>query len=100
MKIAEIFYSLQGEGRLVGSNFVTNWGSVGFFGPLTVDPECWSQGIAKRLMEPTVELFDAPQVALHELQRRERARAEDGTSLHERESADGDRRGRHRRQKC
>ena len=47
------------EGRLVGSNFVTNWGSVGFFGPLTVDPACWSQGIAKRLMEPTVELFDS-----------------------------------------
>jgi len=46
------------EGRLVGSNFVANWGSVGFFGPLTVDPACWSQGIAKPLMEPTVELFD------------------------------------------
>ena len=47
------------EGRLVGSNFVTNWGSVGFFGPLTVDPSCWNQGVAKRLMEPTVELFDS-----------------------------------------
>jgi GNAT superfamily N-acetyltransferase len=47
------------EGRLVGSNFVTNWGSVGFFGPLSVDPACWGQGIAKRLMEPTVELFDS-----------------------------------------
>ena len=47
------------EGRLVGSNFLTNWGSVGFFGPLTVDPPCWNQGIAKRLMEPTVELFDS-----------------------------------------
>jgi GNAT superfamily N-acetyltransferase len=47
------------EGRLVGSNFVTNWGSVGFFGPLTVDPACWNQGIAKLLMEPTVALFDS-----------------------------------------
>jgi GNAT superfamily N-acetyltransferase len=47
------------DGRLVGSNFVTNWGSVGFFGPLTVDPACWNQGIAKLLMEPTVELFDS-----------------------------------------
>jgi GNAT superfamily N-acetyltransferase len=47
------------EGRLVGSNFLTNWGSVGFFGPLTVDPSCWNQGIAKRLMEPTVELLDS-----------------------------------------
>jgi len=47
------------DGRLVGSNFVTNWGSVGFFGPLTVDPACWSQGIAKRLLAPTVEVFDS-----------------------------------------
>jgi GNAT superfamily N-acetyltransferase len=27
------------EGKLVGSNFATNWGSVGFFGPLTVEPD-------------------------------------------------------------
>jgi predicted N-acetyltransferase YhbS len=47
------------EGRLLGSNFVTNWGSVGFFGPLSVDPACWNQGGAKRLMEPTVELLDS-----------------------------------------
>jgi GNAT superfamily N-acetyltransferase len=47
------------EGRLVGSNFLAHWGSVGFFGPLTVDPECWGQGIAQRLLEPTVELFDS-----------------------------------------
>jgi GNAT superfamily N-acetyltransferase len=47
------------DGRLVGSNFLTNWGSVGFFGPLTVDPSCWNQGVAKRLLEPTVELFDS-----------------------------------------
>ena len=25
-------------GELVGSNFVTRWGSVGFFGPITVRP--------------------------------------------------------------
>jgi GNAT superfamily N-acetyltransferase len=47
------------EGRLVGSNFLANWGSVGFFGPLTVDPTCWNLGVAKRLMEPTVALFDS-----------------------------------------
>ncbi len=43
--------------ELVGSNFVTSWGSVGFFGPLTVRPDMWDQGIAKRLLEPTMELF-------------------------------------------
>ena len=36
------------DGRLVGSNFVANWGSVGFFGPLTIAPEYWDQGIAQR----------------------------------------------------
>jgi GNAT superfamily N-acetyltransferase len=46
-------------GWLVGSNFVTNWGSVGFFGPLTVDPSCWNRGVAQRLLQPAMELFDS-----------------------------------------
>jgi predicted N-acetyltransferase YhbS len=46
------------DGRLVGTNLVTRWGSVGFFGPLSVRPELWDRGIAGRLMEATVELFD------------------------------------------
>jgi len=45
------------NGELVGSNFVTNWGRVGFFGPLTVRPDLWERGIAKRLLEPTMDLF-------------------------------------------
>ena len=46
------------EGRLVGSNFVTRWGSFGFFGPLTVDPEHWGQGIGQLLMEPVMERLE------------------------------------------
>ena len=46
------------NGEIVGSNFVTNWGSVGFFGPLSVRPDLWDRGIAKRLLESTIELFD------------------------------------------
>jgi predicted N-acetyltransferase YhbS len=46
------------EGQLVGSNFLTRWGSVGFFGPLSVRPELWDQGVASRLMEATVALFE------------------------------------------
>ena len=46
------------DGRLVGSNFTTCWGSVGFFGPLTVDPSAWSQGIGKRLVAEAVRQFD------------------------------------------
>ena len=45
------------DGRLVGSNFAANWGSVGFFGPLSVEPHLWDQGVAKRLLEPTMDLF-------------------------------------------
>jgi len=47
------------DGRLAGSNFAANWGSVGFFGPLTVAPEHWGRGIAQRLLDSTMELFAA-----------------------------------------
>ena len=43
--------------RLVGSNFVTQWGSVGFFGPLTVEPELWDKGVARRLLDETMAMF-------------------------------------------
>jgi len=43
--------------KLVGSNFATNWGSFGFFGPLTILPEFWNQRIAQRLLGPTMDLF-------------------------------------------
>ncbi len=44
-------------GRLIGSNFAANWGSFGFFGPLTVDPDYWNRGIAQQLLAPTMEIF-------------------------------------------
>jgi hypothetical protein len=37
---------------------VTQWGSFGFFGPLTVLPEYWNQGVAQRLLEATMKTFD------------------------------------------
>jgi GNAT superfamily N-acetyltransferase len=45
-------------GEFVGCNFATNWGSVGFFGPLTIRPDLWDRGVGKRLMEPIMECFD------------------------------------------
>ncbi|HEY6441769.1 MAG TPA: GNAT family N-acetyltransferase [Candidatus Acidoferrales bacterium] len=45
------------DGTLIASNFATNWGSFGFFGPLTVQPEYWNRGIAQQLLGPTMEMF-------------------------------------------
>jgi hypothetical protein len=45
-------------GELVGTNFVTRWGTVGFFGPLTIRPDLWDRGIAQLLLAPTMDLFD------------------------------------------
>jgi len=46
------------DGRLIGSNFATNWGSVGFFGPLSVRPDLWQRGIAKQLLGAAMERFE------------------------------------------
>lgn len=34
------------DGVLVGSNFATRWGSVGYFGPLTIRPDLWDRASA------------------------------------------------------
>jgi GNAT superfamily N-acetyltransferase len=44
-------------GKFIGSNFATNWGSFGFFGPLTVEPAYWNRGVAQQLLAPTMEIF-------------------------------------------
>ena len=46
------------DGELAGSNFAANWGSVGFFGPLTVRPDLWDHGVGKSLMEPIMGCFE------------------------------------------
>ncbi len=44
--------------ELTGSVFAAKWGSFGFFGPLTVHPDMWNKGIAKKLLITTMELFE------------------------------------------
>jgi GNAT superfamily N-acetyltransferase len=44
-------------GKLIGTNFAANWGSFGFFGPLTIEPEYWNRGVAQKLLAPTMEIF-------------------------------------------
>jgi GNAT superfamily N-acetyltransferase len=55
----EATFAAELDGRLAGSNFATTWGSVGAFGPLSVRPDLWNAGIAKRLLGPTLDLLDA-----------------------------------------
>jgi len=50
-------FAAEVDGELVGTNVASNWGSVGFFGPLTIRPDLWDRGIAQRLMEPVMEKF-------------------------------------------
>ena len=45
------------NGKIIGSNFLLDWGSVGVFGPLTVHPTYWDKGIANRLMQETMKIF-------------------------------------------
>ena len=47
----------QGD-RLIGTNLLTQWGSFGFCGPLTVLPEHWDRGVAQELMTVTVKVFE------------------------------------------
>lgn len=46
------------DGKLIGSNFATNWGSFGFFGPLTIHPDYWDRGAAQQLVPPVMNLFE------------------------------------------
>ena len=46
------------DGRLIGTNFATRWGSFGFLGPLTILPEYWDKGVAQQLLHATNKTFD------------------------------------------
>jgi GNAT superfamily N-acetyltransferase len=46
------------DGKLVGSGFATNWGSVGFVGPITVHPDLQESGIGRALLDKTIGQFD------------------------------------------
>jgi GNAT superfamily N-acetyltransferase len=52
-------FGARADGRLLGSNFATRWGSVGFFGPITVDPILQERGVGQVLLAATMDQFDA-----------------------------------------
>lgn len=45
------------DGGIVGSNFALDWGTVGIFGPLTIEPNYWDKGVAKLLLQETMKIF-------------------------------------------
>jgi len=47
------------SGELIGSVFAANWGSLGFFGPLTIRPDHWDRGAGKKLLAGVVDIFDS-----------------------------------------
>jgi GNAT superfamily N-acetyltransferase len=46
------------DGRMIGMSCAANWGSVGVLGPVAVHPELWKQGLARRLLGATLDVFD------------------------------------------
>lgn len=44
--------------QIIGTNFLSRWGSLGGFGPLTVHPNYWNQGVASQLMTATMAQFE------------------------------------------
>jgi GNAT superfamily N-acetyltransferase len=46
------------DGELVGSNFATRWGSVGFFGPITMRPDRQGRGTGKAMVEAVSNQFE------------------------------------------
>lgn len=50
-------FAAEDDGALLGTIFGARWGSVAFFGPLTVDPAAWNRGVAQSLLEPMMDRF-------------------------------------------
>lgn len=45
----------EGGGRVVGSNFISEWDEIRGVGPITVDPGVQARGTGRRLMEAVIE---------------------------------------------
>jgi len=46
------------NGALAGSCFACHWGGFGYFGPLTIHPDFWDQGVAQALLKPVLAALD------------------------------------------
>lgn len=50
-------FAAEFDQRLIGSNVVINWGSFGYFGPLSVHPDFWQQKVGQQLIEAAIACF-------------------------------------------
>lgn len=57
-------FAAEADGKLIGSNLVVNWGSFGYFGPLSVHPDFWQQKVGQQLIEPAIACFTQWQTRL------------------------------------
>jgi GNAT superfamily N-acetyltransferase len=46
------------KGEIIGVAISSRWGSLGLFGPLAVHPQYWRSGVARRLLEATMPVYD------------------------------------------
>ena len=51
--------ALKANGDLAGVGLMMRWGRVCILGPLTIFPDYWSHGYARRLMTDLIEIVDA-----------------------------------------
>jgi GNAT superfamily N-acetyltransferase len=51
-------FAAEQDGELLGTNFATKWGSVGFFGPLSIRPDHWDSGVGQRLVAAVSDQFE------------------------------------------
>jgi predicted N-acetyltransferase YhbS len=54
----EAAFVAERDGAVVGSILSVRRGSFAFFGPLTIRPDLWEGGIAKQLVQATVDLYE------------------------------------------
>lgn len=52
-------FAAEDKDRLIGTIFATRWGSVAFFGPVTVRPDVWDGGVGQQLVQAACDQFDA-----------------------------------------
>jgi GNAT superfamily N-acetyltransferase len=51
-------FTAEFDSEVVGCNFATRWGSVGFFGPIAVRPDLWDRGVAQPLVAAVSDAFE------------------------------------------